>query len=104
MLFLKRSSDAFEAERERIVGRKVEQGMVRQAAEAQYGEDPDFCDNFFVPERARWSHLTARLEKADEPYGSLEPSGLHPGDAAEPDRRLAQRKQAWRARRSGAVR
>jgi type I restriction enzyme M protein len=71
MLFLKRSSDVFEAERERIVGRKVEQGMVRQAAEAQYGEDPDFYDNFFVPERARWSYLIARLEKADEPYGSV---------------------------------
>ena len=40
MLFLKRCSDVFAAERENIVGRKIEQGMVKEAAETQYGETP----------------------------------------------------------------
>ena len=57
MLFLKRCSDVFDAEREKIVGRKVEQGMIKEVAETQYGENADFYDGFFVPERARWSYL-----------------------------------------------
>jgi type I restriction enzyme M protein len=32
MLFLKRCSDVFAAKRENIVGRKIEQGMVKEAA------------------------------------------------------------------------
>jgi type I restriction enzyme M protein len=71
LLFLKRCSDVFEAERERIVGRKVEQGMVKDAAETQYGENPDFYDGFFVPERARWDYLQIKLGDATEPYGSV---------------------------------
>src|SRR5437867_7166910 len=71
MLFLKRCSDVFDAERERIVGRKVEQGMIKEVAETQYGENPDFYDGFFVPERARWSYLQRRLNDASEPYGSV---------------------------------
>jgi type I restriction enzyme M protein len=35
LLFLKRCSDVFEAERERIVGRRVERGMAREIAESQ---------------------------------------------------------------------
>ncbi|MGB5063387.1 MAG: type I restriction-modification system subunit M N-terminal domain-containing protein [Candidatus Competibacter sp.] len=57
MLFLKRCSDVFESERDRIVGRKVEQGMIRDEAETRYGENPDYYDGFFVPERARWRYL-----------------------------------------------
>ena len=53
MLFLKRCSDVFEAERDKIVGRRVEQGMIKEVAETQYGENADFYDSFFVPERAR---------------------------------------------------
>jgi type I restriction enzyme M protein len=71
MLFLKRCSDVFDAEREKIVGRKVEQGMVKEEAETQYGENPDFYDDFFVPERARWTYLQSRLNDASEPYGSV---------------------------------
>src|SRR5258705_5931707 len=61
LLFLKRCSDVFDAERERIVGGKVEQGMGKEIAEAQYGENPDFYDGFFVPERARWFYLQDKL-------------------------------------------
>ncbi len=71
LLFLKRSSDVFDAERERIVGRKVEQGMVQDVAESEYGENPDFYDTFFVPERARWSYLQAKLAAAAEPFGAV---------------------------------
>ena len=44
MLFLKRCSDVFDAEREKIVGGKVEQGMIQEVAETQYGENADFYD------------------------------------------------------------
>ena len=71
MLFLKRCSDVFDAERERIVGRKVEQGMIKEVAETQYGENSDFYEDFFVPERARWSYLQSRLSDASEPYGGV---------------------------------
>jgi len=40
MLFLKRCSDVFEAERDNIVGRKVEQGIIKDEAIARYGELP----------------------------------------------------------------
>jgi type I restriction enzyme M protein len=71
MLFLKRCSDVFDAEREKIVGHRVEQGMIREAAETQYGENADFYDSFFVPERARWSYLQSRINDASEPFGSV---------------------------------
>jgi len=71
MLFLKRCSDVFDAEREGIVVRKVEQGMAKDAAEAQYGEDPDYYDGFFVPERARWVYLQNKLGDASDPYGGV---------------------------------
>ncbi|MBI3060330.1 MAG: SAM-dependent DNA methyltransferase, partial [Deltaproteobacteria bacterium] len=71
MLFLKRSSDVFDAEREKIVAAKVTQGMVKEKAESEYGENPDFYDEFFVPERARWAYLQDKLSDATEPYGSV---------------------------------
>ncbi len=70
MLFLKRCTDVFEAEHARIVGRKVEQGMVRDEAEESYGENPDFYDGFFVPPRARWRYLQQHLNAAEKPFGS----------------------------------
>ncbi len=71
MLFLKRSSDVFDAEHEEIVGAKVAQGVVKEKAETEYGENPDFYDEFFVPERARWAYLQDKLSDATEPYGSV---------------------------------
>src|SRR5438128_3297448 len=71
MLFLKRCSDVFEAERDKIVGRRVEQGMIKEVAETQYGENADFYDSFFVHERARWAYLQSRINDASEPYGGV---------------------------------
>ena len=48
MLFLKRCSDVFDAEREKIIGRKVANGLAVADAEKLYGENPDFYDGFFV--------------------------------------------------------
>src|SRR5438876_6778696 len=61
MLFLKRCSDVFADEREKLVGRKVQQGLAREEAEKQYGENPDYYDSFFVPTNARWSYLQEML-------------------------------------------
>jgi type I restriction enzyme M protein len=71
ILFLKRCSDVFEAEREKLVTRKVEAGMVSEEAEEEYGEDPDFYDGFFVPQRARWSYLQSKLQDATVQFGHV---------------------------------
>ena len=61
----------FDAERSKIVAFKVAEGMTEEKAEAAYGENPDFYDSFFVPERARWSYLQQKLNDASEPYGGV---------------------------------
>ena len=71
MLFLKRCSDVFDAENEKLVGEKVQQGMVVEEAQAQYGENPDYYDGFFVPERARWKYLQDKLNDGTVAYGSV---------------------------------
>lgn len=71
MLFLKRCSDVFDAENEKLVGEKVQKGMVVEEAQAQYGENPDYYDGFFVPERARWKYLQDKLNDGTVVYGSV---------------------------------
>src|SRR5437660_4290703 len=66
MLFLKRCSDVFADEREKLLSRKVQQGMARDEAENQYGENPDYYDSFFVPTHARWSYLQEMLNDAKD--------------------------------------
>ena len=70
MLFLKRCSDVFFDERDKIINRKVRQGMSAEDAEQQYGENPDYYDSFFVPEIARWPYLQLKLSDAEVVYGS----------------------------------
>src|SRR5262249_5627350 len=57
MLFLKRCSDVFDGEREKVAERNR--------------ENPDYYDGFFVPERARWAYLQDKLNDATETYGSV---------------------------------
>jgi type I restriction enzyme M protein len=78
MLFLKRCSDVFDAEREKLIKSKVEEGMVREAALERYGNNPDFYDSFFVPPEARWNeHIIPNLnapniaEILDKALGAL---------------------------------
>src|SRR4029453_27650 len=71
LLFLKRCSDVFEAERADLVAGKVAEGLTREVAESTYGENPDYYDPFFVPESARWPYLQSRLNDATEPFGSV---------------------------------
>src|SRR5436309_3114810 len=68
MLFLKRCSDVFADERERLIGRKMQQGLSREEAETQYAEKADFYDAFFVPPTARWPYLQEKLNDAAQPY------------------------------------
>lgn len=71
MLFLKRCSDVFEADYDRIIQTRTGQGFQFEEAQARYGENPDFHDNFFVPPRARWPHLLGKLNDASEPFGAV---------------------------------
>lgn len=45
--------------------------MELKQAEKAYGENPDFYDGFFVPERARWKHLQDKLSDANIVYGQV---------------------------------
>lgn len=62
MLFLKRCSDVFEEQRERIIRENLARGRTRAEAE-QRAERPEFYDTFFVPERARWEHILKDLTR-----------------------------------------
>jgi type I restriction enzyme M protein len=57
MLFLKRSSDQFEDERDRVVAAELAKGRTQEQA-SQRANRPDFyTESFFVPEKARWGYL-----------------------------------------------
>ncbi|MEU7944145.1 class I SAM-dependent DNA methyltransferase [Micromonospora taraxaci] len=55
MLFLKRASDMFDAERERVVARYADRGP--QEAEHRAEQPESYREAFFVPAIARWDHL-----------------------------------------------
>lgn len=65
MLFLKRASDVFEAQYDRIMadmlskGRSEEEARQRAESAARYAQQ----QIFYVPEKARWSHLRDHLHK-----------------------------------------
>lgn len=71
MLFLKRSSDVFLAARDTLIRSKVDAGMTEADAETRYSENPDYYDEFFVPQQSRWPHIQERLNDASVPYGSV---------------------------------
>jgi type I restriction enzyme M protein len=60
MLFLKRCSDVFEEERERVIQEELKQGASRREAE-KAAEDSRNYDLFFVPRRARWAEIRDHL-------------------------------------------
>ena len=59
-LFLKRASDVFDEERERVIAEQLANGRSQDEAEKR-ADDADFYDVFFVPPQARWSHLLDEL-------------------------------------------
>ncbi len=72
MLFLKRCSDVFDSSFEDIVAEKARTKRLDLVeAKARYGENPDFYDEFFVPEHARWEYLLSKLNDATESYGAV---------------------------------
>ena len=73
MLFLKRLSDAFDEEREKVIAHYVQTGKSQEAAEELANDHDEYAKTFFVPEVARWSNLKdlkhdigAELNKATE--------------------------------------
>ena len=73
MMFLKRLSDAFEAEQEKIINHYLKKGKSKDQATKLSQQDDEYTDTFFVPEIARWNHLKdlkhdigAELNKATE--------------------------------------
>jgi type I restriction enzyme M protein len=57
MLFLKRSSDQFEAERERVIAGELAKGRTQAQADKRANSPDFYAESFFVPEKARWEYL-----------------------------------------------
>ncbi len=73
MMFLKRLSDSFEEEQEKVIAHYLKTGKTQVQAEALAQEEDEYHDTFFVPEKARWKALKdlkhdigAQLNKATE--------------------------------------
>lgn len=73
MMFLKRLSDSFEEEQEKIIQHYLSTGKSQQQAEKLASEEDEYDKTFFVPERARWNNIKdlkhdigAELNKATE--------------------------------------
>ncbi|WP_406731803.1 type I restriction-modification system subunit M [Vibrio scophthalmi] len=57
MMFLKRMSDAFEEEQEKVVQYYLDKGKTQAQAIDLANDEDEYDDTFFVPENARWSAL-----------------------------------------------
>ena len=57
MMFLKRLSDAFEAEQEKIIVYYLKKGKSQLEATKLAQDEDEYTDTFFVPEIARWTNL-----------------------------------------------
>ena len=57
MMFLKRLSDAFEEEQEKVVQHYLSSGKSSQDAQRLAMDEDEYDKTFFVPECARWNHI-----------------------------------------------
>lgn len=57
MMFLKRLSDAFDEEREKVVQYYLDKGKTQAQAEELSDDEDEYDDTFFMPAIARWSAL-----------------------------------------------
>mgnify|MGYP001432789687 FL=1 len=81
MLFLKRLSDSFEEEQEKVVQHYLSIGKSQKDAETLASDEDEYDKTFFVPDRARWTNLKdlkhdigADLNKATEAIEEHNPS------------------------------
>jgi type I restriction enzyme M protein len=57
MMFLKRLSDSFEEEQEKVIQHYLSTGKSQQQAEQLASDEDEYDKTFFIPERARWNQL-----------------------------------------------
>jgi len=81
MMFLKRLSDSFDEEQEKVVSEYLAMGFSQENAMEESRSEGEYDKTFFVPERARWSHIKdlkhdigAELNKATESIEEANPS------------------------------
>lgn len=81
MMFLKRLTDSFEEEQEKIINHYLSKGKPQKEAEQLASDEDEYDKTFFIPERARWSKLKdlkhdigAELNKATEAIEEHNPS------------------------------
>jgi type I restriction enzyme M protein len=81
MMFLKRLSDSFDEEQEKVIAYYTRKGKSQTQAEALARDEDEYTNTFFVPERARWTHLKdlkhdigAELNKATEAIEEYNPT------------------------------
>lgn len=77
MLFLKRCSDVFEENYERIVGENLAKGRSMEEAKLRAESPERYIESFFVPERARWARIRDELhhnigDELNKALGALE--------------------------------
>ncbi len=73
MMFLKRLSDSFDEEQERIIQYYIDNGKSEEDAQSLSNDPEEYVDSFYVPKKAHWSHIKdlhndigAELNKATE--------------------------------------
>ena len=57
MLFIKRLSDAFDEEQEKIIVHYINKGKSRPQAEKLAEDEEEYTDTFYIPKRGRWDNL-----------------------------------------------
>lgn len=57
MMFLKRMSDAFEEEKEKVIQYYLNKGKTQAQAEELADDEDEYDSTFYIPENARWSAL-----------------------------------------------
>lgn len=62
ILFLKRCSDVFEEQRQKIVAENIARGRSKAEAEKRADSPASYGETFFVPARARWEHIRNELQ------------------------------------------
>ncbi|HIF5634692.1 TPA: type I restriction-modification system subunit M [Vibrio parahaemolyticus] len=81
MMFLKRMSDAFEEEQEKVIQYYLDKGKTQAQAEELADDEDEYDSTFYIPENARWSALKdlkhnigENLNKATEAIEEHNPS------------------------------